>query len=342
MSTDSFQPRDLRNDAGVSYDVIAVGNALVDVIASRDDDFIASMQMEKGAMSLIDSDRALQIYGALDGAVQMSGGSAANTIAGIASFGGKAAFIGKVADDALGDVFGHDLHAIGVNFVRPFGGNSLPTGRCMIVVTPDAQRTMNTFLGISSLLLPDDINADAIKSAAVVYLEGYLFDRDEAKHAFRIAANHAHAAGRQVALSLSDSFCVDRHRADFRRLIADEVDVLFGNEAELLSLYETDTFEFAVAELRRECTVAAITRSEHGSVVVTPDNVIAVPAKPVAQVIDTTGAGDLYAAGFLFGYTRGLPLETCADLGHIASAEVIAHVGPRPLVELKSLIPALS
>jgi sugar/nucleoside kinase (ribokinase family) len=336
-----FSPRDLRSDPGVEHDVLAVGNALVDVIASRDDDFIASMQMEKGAMSLIDADRALSLYGALDGAVQMSGGSAANTMAGIASFGGRAAFIGKVANDALGDVFGHDLHAIGVQFARPFGGDSLPTGRCMIVVTPDAQRTMNTFLGISSLLLPGDIDEEAVKSAAVVYLEGYLFDRDEAKHAFRIAAGHAHAAGRQVALTLSDAFCVDRHRADFRALIADGVDVLFGNEAELLSLYETDTFEFAVAELRRECTLAAITRSEQGSVVITPDQVISVAAKPVQQVVDTTGAGDLYAAGFLFGYTRGLSLETCADLGHIAAAEVISHVGPRPLVSLASLIPAL-
>jgi len=228
-----------------------------------------------------------------------------------------------------------------VQFARPFGGDSLPTGRCMIVVTPDAQRTMNTFLGISSLLLPGDIDEAAVKSAAVVYLEGYLFDRDEAKHAFRIAAGHAHAAGRQVALTLSDAFCVDRHRADFRALIADGVDVLFGNEAELLSLYETDTFEFAVAELRRECTLAAITRSEQGSVVITPDRVISVAAKPVQQVVDTTGAGDLYAAGFLFGYTRGLSLETCADLGHIAAAEVISHVGPRPLVSLASLVPAL-
>ena len=341
VSKTPFAPRDLRNDPGVTHDVIAVGNALVDVIATRDDDFVASMQMEKGSMMLIDGDRALQLYSALDGAVQMSGGSAANTIAGIASFGGKAAFIGKVADDAVGDVFGHDLRAIGVTFVKPFGGNSIPTGRCMIVVTPDAQRTMNTYLGISSLLMPEDIDSAAIASAAMLYLEGYLFDRDEAKTAFRIAAGHAHAAGRQVALTLSDSFCVDRHRADFRALIADGVDVLFGNEAELLSLYETDTFEFAVTQLRRECTVAAITRSEHGSVVVTPDEVIAVPAKPVEQVIDTTGAGDLYAAGFLYGYTRGLPLATCADLGHIASAEVISHVGPRPLVSLASLIPAL-
>ncbi|NBP53758.1 MAG: adenosine kinase [Actinobacteria bacterium] len=312
VSKTPFSPRDLRNDPGVTHDVIAVGNALVDVIATRDDDFVSSMQMEKGSMMLIDGDRALQLYSALDGAVQMSGGSAANTIAGIASFGGKAAFIGKVADDALGDVFGHDLRAIGVSFVRPFGGNSIPTGRCMIVVTPDAQRTMNTYLGISSLLLPKDIDATAIASAAMLYLEGYLFDRDEAKTAFRIAAGHAHAAGRQVALTLSDSFCVDRHRADFRALIADGVDVLFGNEAELQSLYET-----------------------------TPDRVISVSAKAVEQVVDTTGAGDLYAAGFLFGYTRGLPLETCADLGHIAAAEVISHVGPRPLVPLGSLIPAL-
>jgi len=331
----------MRNDPGVTHDVIAVGNALVDVIATRDDDFVASMQMKKGSMQLIDSDRALQLYAALDDAVQMSGGSAASTTAGITSFGGTAAFIGKVADDAVGDVFGRDLRATGVSFIKPFGGNSIPTGRCMIVVTPDAQRTMNTYLGISSLLSPDDLDLSAIASAALLYLEGYLFDRETAKNAFRVAAGHAHAAGRQVALTLSDSFCVERHRTDFRSLITDGVDVLFGNDAELFSLYETDSFEFAVAQLRRECTVAAITRSKDGSVVVTPDEVIVVPAKPVEEVVDTTGAGDLYAAGFLYGYTRGLPLATCADLGHIASAEVISHVGARPLVSLASLIPAL-
>jgi sugar/nucleoside kinase (ribokinase family) len=341
VSNSSFSPRDLRHDDGVTFDVIGIGNAMVDVIASRDDAFVASMQMEKGAMNLINAERALHLYGALEGAIQMSGGSAANTMAGFASFGGRAAYIGKVADDGLGDVFDHDLRAIGVKFVRPFGGDSLPTGRCMVVVTPDAQRTMNTFLGISSLLLPSDIDVDAIKASAVVYLEGYLFDLDEAKHAFRIAAHHAHESGRQVSLTLSDSFCVDRHRQDFRSLIADEIDVLFGNEAELLSLYETDTLEFAVARARRDCAVLAITRSENGSIVVTSDQVITVPAKPVERVIDTTGAGDLYAAGFLFGYTRGLSLETCADLGHIAAAEVISHVGPRPLVSLASLIPAL-
>jgi sugar/nucleoside kinase (ribokinase family) len=332
---------DLTSQPGVHFDVVGVGNALVDVIAHAEDDFLKTHQMEKGTMALIDTDRAVALYQALNGGLEMSGGSAANTMCGIASFGGRAAYIGKVADDALGDAFHHDMRAVGVDFARPAGGNSVPTGRCVIVVTPDAQRTMNTYLGISSLLLPGDIDESVVAAGAVVYLEGYLFDRDEAKQAFRMAAAMAHRAGRQVALTLSDSFCVDRHREDFRRLIADEVDVLFGNEAELLSLYETDTFEYAVTELRRDCTVAAITRSEHGSVVVTPDAVLSVPAKPVEQVLDTTGAGDLYAAGFLYGYTRGLSLETCADLGHIASAEVISHVGPRPVVQLSTLIPAL-
>jgi sugar/nucleoside kinase (ribokinase family) len=340
VSDITFVPRDLTSNPGISYDVVGLGNALVDVIAQTDDAFLEQHQLAKGSMALVDTDRAVSLYGALHGGVEMSGGSAANTMCGIASFGGRAAYIGKVAEDTLGDTFSKDMQVVGVDFKRPVGGNSVPTGRCIIAVTPDAQRTMNTFLGISSLLTPADLDHGAIAAGAVLYLEGYLYDQPEAKIAFRAAAEIAHQHNRQVSLTLSDSFCVDRHRADFRALISDEIDILFGNEAELLALYETDTFEFAVAQLRQDCIVAAITRSEHGSVVVTKDGVIEVPAQPVAQVVDTTGAGDLYAAGFLYGYTRGMDLNTCATLGHIASAEVISHVGPRPQIALSSLLPA--
>ena len=340
MSDITFVPRDLTSNPGISYDVVGLGNALVDVIAQTDDAFLEQQQLVKGSMALVDTDRAVSLYEALQGGVEMSGGSAANTMCGIASFGGRAAYIGKVAQDALGDTFSKDMQAVGVDFKRPASGSSVPTGRCIIAVTPDAQRTMNTFLGISSLLTPADLDAAAIAAGAILYLEGYLYDQPEAKVAFRAAAEIAHKHNRQVSLTLSDSFCVDRHRADFRALISDEIDILFGNEAELLALYETDTFEFAVTQLRQDCTVAAITRSELGSVVVTKDGVVEVAAQPVAQVVDTTGAGDLYAAGFLYGYTRGMDLHTCATLGHIASAEVISHVGPRPQIALSSLLPA--
>ena len=339
VSDITFVPRDLTSNPGISYDVVGLGNALVDVIAQTNDAFLEQQQLVKGSMALVDTDRAVALYGALQGGVEMSGGSAANTMCGIASFGGRAAYIGKVADDALGDTFSSDMQAVGVDFKRPQGGNSVPTGRCIIAVTPDAQRTMNTFLGISSLLTPVDLDQRAIAAGAVLYLEGYLYDQPEAKIAFRAAAEIAHQHDRQVSLTLSDSFCVDRHRADFRALISDEIDILFGNEAELLALYETDTFEFAVTQLRQDCSVAAITRSELGSVVVTKDGVVEVAAQPVDQVIDTTGAGDLYAAGFLYGYTRGMNLHTCATLGHIAAAEVISHVGPRPQIALSSLLP---
>ena len=340
VSDITFVPRDLTSNPGISYDVVGLGNALVDVIAQTDDAFLEQQQLAKGSMALVDTDRAVSLYEALQGGVEMSGGSAANTMCGIASFGGRAAYIGKVAQDALGDTFSKDMQVVGVDFKRPASGNSVPTGRCIIAVTPDAQRTMNTFLGISSLLTPADLDAAAIAAGAVLYLEGYLYDQPEAKVAFRAAAEIAHKHNRQVSLTLSDSFCVDRHRSDFRALISDEIDILFGNEAELLALYETDTFEFAITQLLQDCIVAAITRSELGSVVVTKDGVIEVAAQPVAQVVDTTGAGDLYAAGFLYGYTRGMDLHTCATLGHIASAEVISHVGPRPQIALSSLLPA--
>jgi sugar/nucleoside kinase (ribokinase family) len=321
------------------FDVVGIGNALVDVIAHADDSFLTDHRLVKGSMELIDTDRAVYLYRALGSAVEMSGGSAANTMCGLASFGGRAAYLGKVSDDELGAVFGHDLNAVGVAFRPGAPHATTPTGRCIIVVTPDAQRTMNTYLGVSSLLSADDLDEETIAAGAVLYMEGYLYDRDDAKKAFRRAAGIAHANGRKVALTLSDSFCVDRHRRDFAALVRDEVDILFGNADELCSLYELASLDDAISAVRAQCEVAAITHGKDGSFVVTAEGVIQVPADDVARVLDTTGAGDLYAAGFLYGYTRSLPLAECAHLGSLAAGEVISHVGPRPLVELRTLLP---
>ena len=326
------------SDRPARFDVVGIGNALVDVIAHADDEFLHAYELVKGSMTLIETDRAVELYSALSGAVEMSGGSAANTMTGVASFGGSAAYIGKVDDDDLGEVFGHDLRAVGVTFAGGGVDHGTPTGRCVIVVTPDAERTMNTFLGVSSELHIDDLDDEVIANGQILYMEGYLYDRDDAKAAFRHASHVAHEHGRRVSLTLSDSFCVDRHRDDFRGLVSDRVDLLFGNEDELISLYETDTFDQAVKLLRQECEFAAITRGSDGCLIITPTEQITVPAVPVDQVVDTTGAGDLFAAGFLHGLTTGQPLEECGRLGSIAAAEVIGHVGPRPLVELKSLI----
>jgi sugar/nucleoside kinase (ribokinase family) len=320
------------------YDVVGVGNALVDVIAHADDEFIAQHELVKGSMTLVDTDRALYLYRALGTAVEMSGGSAANTMTGVASLGGAAAYVGKVSSDDLGQVFGHDLRAVGVQFRPGAHEADTPTGRCIIVVTPDAQRTMNTYLGVSSLLQPADIHEETVAEGSVLYMEGYLYDRPAAKDAFRHAAAIAHAHGREVSLTLSDSFCVDRHRDDFRGLVADQVDILFGNEDELLSLYEVDSFDAAVTAVRADCRLAVITMGAAGCVVVNHDEVLRCPAEPVPQVLDTTGAGDLFAAGFLYGHTRQRSLAECARLGAIAAAEVISHVGPRPLVDLRTLV----
>lgn len=324
---------------GARFDVVGIGNALVDIIAQADDEFLDREALVKGSMMLIETDRAVSLYRALGSAVEMSGGSAANTVTGIASFGGRAAYVGKVADDDLGRVFGHDLRAVGVQFragTRPTE-EQMATGRCIIVVTPDAQRTMNTYLGMSSLLHPDDIDRDAVADGQVLYMEGYLFDRADAKDAFWLAADVAHQHGRQVSLTLSDTFCVERHHGDFRQLVAERVDILFGNEHELCSLYETDDLTTALDRVRGDLQMAVITCGAEGSVIATHDGVVRVPAEPVAQVLDTTGAGDLYAAGFLYGYTHGHSLPECGRLGSIAAAEVISHMGPRPLVELKTL-----
>ena len=280
----------------------------------------------------------LPMYAAMGVGTEMSGGSAANTLAGVASFGGKASFVGKVREDELGRVFGHDLRAVGVQFRPGKPDPSTPTGRCIIVVTPDAERTMNTYLGTSSLLCKGDIDEETVAAGAVLYMEGYLFDRPEAKEAFRHAAHIAHESSRMVSLTLSDSFCVDRHRADFRALVTDEVDILFGNEDELVSLYEVETLDDAIGRVQRDCSLALVTVGADGVLVVTPDGVMREPAQPVPHVLDTTGAGDLFAAGFLFGYTRSMSLSECARLGGIAAGEVISHVGPRPLVPLTTLI----
>jgi sugar/nucleoside kinase (ribokinase family) len=324
-------------DSTTELDVVCVGNAIVDVLAQTDDATIERLGMAKGAMSLIDADQAEALYRQMAPGVETSGGSAGNTAAGLASFGSRVAYIGKVADDQLGGIFRHDIRSIGAVFDTAPAIDGPPTARCLIFITPDAERTMNTFLGACVNLGPDDIDGDLLARAKVTYLEGYLWDRDEAKQAFLKAAKLAHGARRRVSLTLSDAFCVDRHRDSFRDLINGHVDILFANEAELLSLYQTDSFDAALQHVRHDCAIAALTRSEKGSVIVDGDEVHVVDAVPVAKVVDTTGAGDQFAAGFLHGLTHGLSLYDCGRLGGIAAAEVIAHVGPRPEVSLKEL-----
>jgi sugar/nucleoside kinase (ribokinase family) len=320
-------------------DVVGIGNAIVDVIAHADEAFVAAQGFAKGSMNLIDAPRAQSLYDAMGPAIESSGGSAGNTMAGIASLGGAGAYIGKVRDDQLGAVFRHDMTAIGVKFETPAATSGPATARCLIMVTADGQRTMGTYLGACVELGPDEIDEALIASAQVTYLEGDLFDPPQAQQAFRRAAAAAHRAGRKVALSLSDPFCVGRHRAAFRELVQGEVDILFANEAEICSLYQTDDFAAAKA-VRGHVAIAALTRSEQGSVVLTDGEEHAVAAAPVARVVDTTGAGDLYAAGFLFGLTRGLPLPTCGKIGSLCAAEIISHVGARPEVALKGLVEA--
>jgi sugar/nucleoside kinase (ribokinase family) len=321
-----------------SLNVVGIGNAIVDVIASAHDDFLTKHGMVKGTMQLIDEAKAELLYAEMGSTVVTSGGSAANTVAGIASFGGATGFIGRVRDDALGAEFRHDITAVGARFTTPPATQGPATARCLIVVTPDAQRTMNTYLGACADLGPGDIDADLIRSARVTYLEGYLYDREPAKEAFHRAAALAHEAGGKVALSLSDSFCVNRHRDAFLALVEHHVDILFANEAEITALFESDDLDASIARLRTMTAVAAVTRDVRGSVIVTPERVIEVAAAPAAQVVDTTGAGDLYAAGFLFGLTNGEPLETCGRLGSLAAAAIISHVGARPQTSLRELL----
>ncbi len=323
------------------YDVVGLGNAIVDVIAPVEESFLGTWDIRKNGMTLIDEDRAIALTEAASGQ-ELSGGSGANTIAGVASFGGKAAYFGKVGADRLGRVFREDLTELGAAFNTAALVGGPETARCIIFVTPDGARSMNTYLGASVMFSVADVDEEVVRAGSILYLEGYLFDREEAKAAFVHASEIATAAGRKVSLTLSDSFCVDRHRDSFRHLIRNHVDILFANEEELLSLYETTDFDKAVAALREEAPLAAITRSEKGSIILTREDAIEVPAEPIAKVIDTTGAGDQYAAGFLYGVARGLPHATCAKLGHIAAAEVISHFGPRPETPYAQLAEAAS
>ena len=319
------------------YDVAAIGNAIVDVIGPAPDAFLTENGLDKGAMMLVDQQRSQQLYSRMTPEIQASGGSAANTIAGLASFGGKGAFMGKVADDQLGELFARDMREIGARFENaPLSGGPA-TAVSMINVTPDGQRTMCTFLGASVQFTDDDVEKDTIEAAKIVYLEGYLFDAEAARRAFAKAAALAHGSGRMIALTLSDSFVVERHRGALLGFIEGQVDLLFANEAELKSLFETDSFDEAAEALRQRVKLAAVTRSEKGSVILSQGERLAVAAEPVEKVVDTTGAGDQYAAGFMFGLARGRPLQQCGKLASLAAAEVISHYGPRPQVPLKDL-----
>jgi sugar/nucleoside kinase (ribokinase family) len=327
-----------KSDKPATLDVVGIGNAIVDVLAHADDRFLEDQGLAKGAMTLIDATEAETLYAAMGPGIEVSGGSAANTMAGIASLGGKGAFFGKVRDDQLGQVFRHDIRAIGVQFETAPASDGPSTARCLIFVTPDAQRTMQTYLGASVELGPDEIEEDTVAAAQITYLEGYLWDPPEAKAAFIKAAETAHAAGRKVALTLSDGFCVDRHRAEFRDLVDGHIDVLFANEDEILSLYDVPDFDDALQEVRGKCDIACLTRSEKGSVLVQGEEVHIVDAVPVEHVVDTTGAGDLYAAGVLFGLTNGYELATAGRIGAICAGEVISHMGARPEVPLDKLV----
>lgn len=319
------------------YDVTAVGNAIVDLIARVEPEFLALHGLRPASMSLIDEPRADELTGLLGTGVTEAGGSAGNSMAGLVSLGGKAAFIGKVAEDALGERYTRAFHDAGVHFTTPARAAPPGTARCLIAVTPDGQRAMNTYLGASTLLSPEDIDRGLIEASSLVFLEGYLFDREAAKAAFVRAAQYAQGAGRRTALTLSDLFCVERHRDSFRHLVEHHVDVLFANEAEILALYETQDLLAAIAKARSHCPIVAVTRSELGAIVASPEELVTIPAVPT-QVIDTTGAGDQYAAGFLFGLARGKSLADCGQLGAIAAAEVIAHLGPRPQESLAALV----
>jgi sugar/nucleoside kinase (ribokinase family) len=319
------------------FDVTAIGNAIVDVLAQADDALLAAHNLPKGAMNLIDAEAAERLYAIMGAGIEASGGSAGNTIAGIAALGGRGAYIGKVADDQLGEVFTHDIHAVGVAYdTAPLTGG-LPTARSLIFVTPDAQRTMQTFLGACTQLGPEDVDMDLIAASKVVYLEGYLWDLPRAKAAMRDAALKAQESGVKVSLTLSDAFCVARFRDEFLELAERYVDILFANESEILSLYQVSDFDAALQQVRKHCEIAALTRSEKGSVVVNRAEVHVIDAVKGVKVVDTTGAGDAYAAGFLYGYTQGYDLAASGRLGGAMAAHVISHYGGRPQGDMKAI-----
>jgi len=321
-----------------TYDVLGIGNAIFDILVRTDDDFLTGQGMTKGAMTLIDEARAGAIYAAMGPATEISGGSAANTIVGLANFGARTVYVGKVKDDQIGRMYAHDIRAAGVGFTTPAAVDGPATGCSYILVTPDGERTMNTYLGAAQDLTPDDIDAAQVAASSIVYLEGYLWDPKSAKEAFVKASTIAHDAGRQVALTLSDAFCVGRYRDEFLDLMRKgTVDLIFANESELLSLYQVGDFDAAVAQLRKDTKLGIVTRSEKGCVVASMDGVTSVPAFPIQKMVDTTGAGDLFAAGFLFGLVRGVGHENAGRLGALAAAEVIQHIGARPQASLKEL-----
>ena len=323
-----------------AYDVVAIGNAIVDILAQADDAFIVQEGMTKGSMQLVFSpEEADALYAKMGPGREVSGGSAANTIAGIATLGGKCGFIGQVADDQLGQVFAHDIRATGIHYDTPVRAGAPTTARCLIFVTPDGQRTMNTFLGASQFLPEAALDRELIANAAILYLEGYLWDPEEPRRAMRAAIDIARAAGRKVAFTLSDVFCISRHGDDFRALMADGlIDILFANENELLALCETDDFEAAVARASAQVPTLVVTRSEHGAIAVQHGARVAVAAEPIEKVVDTTGAGDLFAAGFLHGQAQGRDVATSLRMGAICAAEIISHYGARPEVDLKALV----
>jgi sugar/nucleoside kinase (ribokinase family) len=335
-----------------AFHVCAIGNALVDVIAEADDAFLKAHGIAKGAMTLIDAERAGMLYDMIGPAVEMSGGSAGNTVAGLASLGGRPAYMGKVKADQLGAIFRHDMHAQGVHFATAPAPErrqeihevavdrraGAPTGRCLILVTPDAQRSMSTYLGAAVEFGSDDVQPDVIRNSQITYLEGYLFDPPEAKKAFHTAAKIVHESKQQLSLTLSDTFCVDRHRAEFLDLIKNQVDILFANQNELMALYQTQDLDKAIATAREHCAIAVTTRSEKGAIATRGTETVEIPASPVARVVDTTGAGDLFAAGFLFGLTTGKSLAESGRIGALAAAEIVSHYGPRPQKKLSRLI----
>ena len=319
------------------FDILGIGNAIVDVLTNAGEDFLADRKLDKGSMRIIDSEEAETLYADMGSGVEASGGSAGNTIAGVSSLGSRGAFIGKVHQDQLGETFAHDIRALGVHFETTMATSGPPTARCLILVTPDAQRTMNTYLGACVTLTERDVDEEIVRASAITYLEGYLWAPPEAKAAFRKAMSLAHDSNRQVALTLSDAFCVDRYREEFCNLVADEADILFANEAEIISLYKASSFDEALQQVKASGTLAALTRGERGSVVVSGNDVHEIACEPVEKVVDTTGAGDQFAAGFLHGLTKGRDLASCGRLGSLAAAEIISHYGARPETSLAEL-----
>jgi fructokinase len=321
-----------------NYDVVGIGNAIVDVLVQADDDLLDNFELTKGTMALVDEAQADHLYASVGPGLETSGGSAANTLAGVAQLGGRAGFIGRVRNDQLGGIFAHDIRSVGARFDTPAATEGPSTARCLILVTPDAQRTMCTYLGASVGLDPADLDLEMVAQAKVLYLEGYLWDSDEAKAAFIAAAEVARAHGGEVALSLSDAFCVERHRESFQELVDGHVDILFANEMEITALYKANSFEEAADQVRGRCKLAALTRSEQGSVVLNGVGTHSVAPFQLGPLLDTTGAGDLYAAGFLHAYTQGQGIDACGRLGSLCAGQVVTQLGPRPQGSLKQLV----